>query len=402
MSTTSVRRRLLAASLAAAIFGTPLLTVGDASGDPVADKLAEARQIAARLDAVQQRAEILAERYNDARIRLADVDSTVIATARQVDRTRHEIELRRRDLARYAVAAYTSAGNDDALTLALTGNPTDYGARRGYAAAAVGTKKELIDALKAARSDGEARVRRLRRARSQAARARADLDGDRWRITAAIGELTGINRRVQGELGALVAAEQARRGAEEARRAEEVIRRAAASGPRQAAASPPTTKAVHGPATTSASAGSGRASRAGGAATVAPRRGSPAPPAASSPAVGNGAGAAIAAARSQLGVRYTWGGASPSMGFDCSGLVMWAWQHGGKSLPHSSQAMYSTARRISVSALQPGDLLFYGSPVHHVALYIGGGQIIHAPHTGDVVKITSMSYWSDLVGAGRV
>ena len=81
---------------------------------------------------------------------------------------------------------------------------------------------------------------------------------------------------------------------------------------------------------------------------------------------------------------------------------MWAWAHGGKSLPHSSSAQYSMATKISVSALQPGDLVFYGSPVHHVALYIGGGQIIHAPHTGDVVKIASVSYWSDLAGAGRI
>lgn len=103
-----------------------------------------------------------------------------------------------------------------------------------------------------------------------------------------------------------------------------------------------------------------------------------------------------------LGVRYTWGGASPETGFDCSGLVMWAWAHGGISLPHSSAAMYAGARKIPLSALEPGDLLFYGSPVHHVALYIGGGQIIHSPHTGSYVQISSMYYWSDLDGAGRV
>ena len=69
---------------------------------------------------------------------------------------------------------------------------------------------------------------------------------------------------------------------------------------------------------------------------------------------------------------------------------MWAWAHGGKSLPHSSRAQYATARKIPLSALQPGDLLFYGSPLHHVALYVGGGQIIHAPHTGSHVQVTSM------------
>ena len=118
--------------------------------------------------------------------------------------------------------------------------------------------------------------------------------------------------------------------------------------------------------------------------------------------MGQGAGAAIAAARSVLGVRYTWAGASPSAGFDCSGLVMWAWAHGGKSLSHSSRVMYSQARKIPISAAQPGDLIFYGSPMHHVGLYIGGGQMIHAPHTGSYVKLESIYYWSELVGAGRV
>ena len=103
-----------------------------------------------------------------------------------------------------------------------------------------------------------------------------------------------------------------------------------------------------------------------------------------------------------LGVRYSWGGASPATGFDCSGLVMWSWAQGGKSLPHSSQAMYGASRKIPVSSLQPGDLVFYGSPVHHVALYIGGGSIIHAPHTGSYVQVASLNYWSDLAGAGRV
>ena len=106
-------------------------------------------------------------------------------------------------------------------------------------------------------------------------------------------------------------------------------------------------------------------------------------------------------ALSQLGTPYVWAGSAPG-GFDCSGLVMWAWSQGGKSLPHSSQSMYGAARKIPLSAIQPGDLIFYGSPVHHVALYIGGGQIIHAPHTGSYVQVASMYYWSDLAGAGRV
>jgi cell wall-associated NlpC family hydrolase len=79
---------------------------------------------------------------------------------------------------------------------------------------------------------------------------------------------------------------------------------------------------------------------------------------------------------------------------------MWAWARGGVSLPHSSQAQYDSIPHVAQSDVQPGDLVFFGSPIHHVGIYIGGGQMISAPHTGDVVKIQD-AFRSDFVGAGR-
>lgn len=99
---------------------------------------------------------------------------------------------------------------------------------------------------------------------------------------------------------------------------------------------------------------------------------------------------AISAALSQQGKPYVWGEAGPSA-YDCSGLVMWAYAKVGVSLPHSSAAQAQMGTRISISQLQPGDLVFWGSPVHHVGIYIGGGMFVHAPHTGSVVKTQSIS-----------
>ena len=103
-----------------------------------------------------------------------------------------------------------------------------------------------------------------------------------------------------------------------------------------------------------------------------------------------------------LGTPYVWGGASPG-GFDCSGLVMYAFQQVGISLPHSSYAQYGAGVSVSRDQLQPGDLVFFDG-LGHVGIYVGGGSFIHAPHTGDVVKISSMTGWyaSSYVGARRI
>jgi cell wall-associated NlpC family hydrolase len=101
------------------------------------------------------------------------------------------------------------------------------------------------------------------------------------------------------------------------------------------------------------------------------------------PPVGAGASAAIAAAKAVMGAPYVWGSADPNNGFDCSGLTMYAWAHGGISLPHSSASQaYSGAVVPSMSQAAPGDLLFFYSPISHVSLYIGGGLMIHARHPG--------------------
>jgi cell wall-associated NlpC family hydrolase len=114
-------------------------------------------------------------------------------------------------------------------------------------------------------------------------------------------------------------------------------------------------------------------------------------------------GGVVGVAMSQLGTSYVWGGAAPG-GFDCSGLVMWAYAQVGVSLPHSTYSQYSAGVPVSRDQLQPGDLVFFDG-LGHVGLYIGGGQFVHAPHTGDVVKISSLSegwYSSTYVGARRI
>ncbi len=129
----------------------------------------------------------------------------------------------------------------------------------------------------------------------------------------------------------------------------------------------------------------------------------PTPPG-SSQGSSSGAQAAIDFARAQLGKPYRWAAAGPAS-FDCSGLTMRAWQQGGVSLPHYSVAQYAQSMKVALGELRPGDLVFFASgsdyrSIYHVGLYVGGGQMIEAPYTGESVRVSSI-YRASLFGAAR-
>ena len=106
----------------------------------------------------------------------------------------------------------------------------------------------------------------------------------------------------------------------------------------------------------------------------------------------------------EVGVPYRYGGESPATGFDCSGLVRWAYGQVGIDLPHSSYALYEQGRRVAESNLHPGDILFFEG-LGHVGLYLGRGRMVHAPQTGrdvEIVRLSSTNYGARLIGARRV
>ena len=112
------------------------------------------------------------------------------------------------------------------------------------------------------------------------------------------------------------------------------------------------------------------------------------------------AGSPVETAMLYLGVPYVWGGETPK-GFDCSGLVLYVFRQHGVQLPHYSRAQFELGVPVSYEELAPADLVFFGSPIHHVGMYIGGGYYLHAPKTGDVVKISKLADRSDFAGARR-
>lgn len=111
-------------------------------------------------------------------------------------------------------------------------------------------------------------------------------------------------------------------------------------------------------------------------------------------------GSPVETALAYHGVPYLWGGETPS-GFDCSGLVLYVFRQHGVNLPHYSGSQFLLGEKVAPAALMPGDVVFFGSPIHHVGIYVGGGYYIHAPRTGDFVKISKLSDRRDYAGARR-
>jgi cell wall-associated NlpC family hydrolase len=213
----------------------------------------------------------------------------------------------------------------------------------------------------------------------------------------------------QAELGAAIEQERERRAeaaaaAEIAKQQQQEQQAAAAAAASSKAASAATPRG-------GGTGGTGSGSTGGAPAPAAPAPSSnggdtggdnqaPAPPPPSAPPVSSMAGIAVNAAMGQLGVSYRFAAESPGVAFDCSGLTKYAWGQAGVYLPHQSGAQYGSVPHVSQSEVQPGDLIFYKSPIGHVAIYIGGGSMIHAPASGDVVKVSAVN-WAKVVGVGR-
>jgi cell wall-associated NlpC family hydrolase len=199
-------------------------------------------------------------------------------------------------------------------------------------------------------------------------------------VQAAVAQQQQLLSQVKGDLVHLVRQEQARqqRAADAAARAAFQARVAQQQAARQLASR-----------TDGARSGS-----SGGLVSSSPGLAAP-----NVPAPSGAAQTAIDTAKAQLGKPYVYAGAGPDT-FDCSGLTMFAWAAAGVQLPHSAEAQYQALPHVPMDALAPGDLVFFGNPIHHVGMYLGGGTMIQAPQTGDVVKISS-AYRRDFAGAAR-
>lgn len=336
-----------------------------ASADAVSDKQAQARALSNQIDAMGSRESALAEQYNAAVLKTQATAAKVRDEQARVAVADAAAAKARGALQADAIAAYLHGGSLVSLASRNGGiNSDDGGLLAGeYVSTLASTQSENLDAYRSAAITARETAAQLQAAQQKQDEAAKATDAARRATQASAQQLQATLGKVKGDLASLVA---------EATAAKEAAALQAALARTRAQASVV-------------------ANRQGIGSVFAARADVPVP-------VGAGAGAAVAAARSRLGDPYVWGAAGPSA-FDCSGLIMWAWGHAGVSLPHFSGAQYASTTHISMSQLQPGDLVFPGNPGDHVAMYIGGGMVIEAPHTGDVVHIVPM--YSRFVLASR-
>jgi len=327
---------------------TPLLGAALAIGVlPASAGLAEPQRSIAdvqrQVDALNAKVDAAVEAYDQARIELSAAARRTAAAQDKLAQQAKVINAQRRAMSQVAVAAYRTGGADQLVSLVTTANPESFLDRASSLNQISTHQNDAMRALEVAQlayQQAQAVTRQQLAAQKKIA---ANLKTQRDAIQSALSQERSLLSSLQAsERRRLAAAAAARRAAQQA---QAVHQRAS----------------YHGPA-------SGQAS------------------------------VAVRFAYAQLGKPYQWGAAGPSS-YDCSGLTMASWAAAGVSLPHSSSAQYGSGPHVDRADLQPGDLVFFGSPIHHVGIYIGGGNMIHAPHTGTVVQISPLE--SDYAGAVR-
>ncbi len=320
-----------------------------AGADALGSLDAQAASISAQLAADSARLGMENERYDQAELHFTQISSELAATSAQVARDVSTVGADDVALRDQAITAYTTGGTSTGLDTLFEPPSLRSSVAREYLKVSSGNIQQSVANLTIAQVRLRSAQAQLESMKSQASAALAAARAARQAGQQAYASDSALMAQLKGRIGALVAARQA---------ATETAARAALTGSTPSALPP-------------------------------------LPPA-------QGAQRAIAAAESQIGVPYVWGGATPGVGFDCSGLTMWAWGQAGVSLSHSAEAQYGEVAHVPLSALEPGDLLFWasGGYIYHVGMYIGNGDMVDAPQTGQTVQIQPVFY-SGLYGAGR-
>lgn len=364
--------------------------------------LSQITQIEQTIVQEQRQSAVLGQEYDTEMAHLQAVRAAVAATDARLVQTEKTISVDKRVLAEAAVQDYVLGAQGTQITALFSTSANTTMISQEYSDTAVGNLDAAKHALEAAQLTLVATKAQQQTQEQQAQADAARLQELEQENQQVLGRSQVTLASMKGTLGSEVAA------AAQAKAEKEAAAAAAAAAARQAAAAAAAAAAAQQAAQV--------VSELGGTTQAATQAANQASSAAGGPTVGfSGTSsaqgqAAVRAAESQLGVPYVWGGETPGIGFDCSGLTQWSWAQAGVSIPRTSQTQYATVPHVPLSDLQPGDLLFYYNldgtgTVDHVAMYVGSGPygsqtVIQAPYTGATVQYVAL-YTNGLVAAGQ-
>jgi cell wall-associated NlpC family hydrolase len=351
--------------IVAVVFALPVVLSALSLSSLAAPSAKEVEAAKQRLAGLQHDFEILAEQYNDAKYRLSVTERKLAETRSQREAAERQARVAEERLADRAVQAYVGTGSQvDGLLGAES--IAEFSDRLEFMGAVAEGDAQIARQALNARQQAEWAAHRFAEARAERRRQVASIENQLDRLDSMIEEQASLYEQLNQDRQEYLAFVEAQRAALEQAR-QQTSQQTSQDAP---------------PETTSDTGGSGGFTP---------------------PVNASAAQIAVSAALSVQGTQYVWGSADPSVGFDCSGLTSWAWAQAGVSIPHSSAAQYSALPHVALGSVQAGDLIFYYSPISHVALYIGGGQIVHARHPGPggQVQVQSMYGYDNPVGAAR-
>jgi cell wall-associated NlpC family hydrolase len=347
--------------------------VKTAAADPtISAKRAEAQSVLAQIQEIDGQLSHAIESYNLANVKLDGIRADLKTNSQHLKIAKTSLKAAQGHLSERLVALYKNGSGGGTIEVLLGAKSIDDLLNRLDAVDRVSEQDaRVLREVKSFRAQVIERKGRLERAQKAQVQVVADKAAQRSSIEGQLAERQRLLSSIKDQIASLQAAEQ--------RRQERLAAQAQARFRAAQAVAAPTEAAPE--------------------ALVE----SDSPAEAVAPAPEARYGGVVGIAMQYLGVPYVWGGASPS-GFDCSGFSMYVFGQVGVSLPHHAASQYGMGTAVSRDQLAPGDLVFFNG-LGHMGIYIGGGQFIHAPHTGDVVKISSLSdswYAATYVGARRI
>ena len=391
------RAILVASSL---VIAAPLVDAGAALATVEGQK-AEVQRIVDQLDALHERADILAEDYAVAVDEKNQLELEIVKAAEQLAGKEAELDLLRGDLAEVAVRTFTGSGSDVLGPLFSDASSYSAGLRRDQYSrvalnAGTGTTDDLDELIREIDEERDD----LENDRDRAEQLADDIVDKQAEVEQLTAEYLDQRADAEARLGELIVEEEERRSQEALRQLQAQAAQNQASSNNGGADNGGDGGAVdNGGAVDIGGSDNGGAVDSGGSDNGAGDTGGGGDTGGYVPVSGLSS-VAINAAMSQLGVPYVYATSNPGGSFDCSGLTHYAWGQAGVYLPRNSRAQAAATPHVPIADAQPGDLLFYYSPISHVGIYLGGGQLVHAPATGDVVKVSSVN-WNKVTVVSR-